>query len=212
MPNKALPKQAITRRAPKQQRARQTQLLIFEAAVRVLDQEGLAGFNTNRIAEVAGYSIGTLYQYFRNKHELLEALARHERERVVAEMQHLLQKQRLASEPPGTRIRAILAIMRKVFGGRKRARRLVLEWALRFGRPGDANRPVVDVVGHLIAGIPMANGKAPLTPTEAFVLAHAVAGTVRSALVRNERLLGEPEFETALVNLVLGFMQQRDKP
>lgn len=74
-PRKQAPNQPIERRAPSQARAIQTRLLIFEAAIRVLEEDGLAGFNTNRIASVAGYSIGTLYQYFRDKHALLEALA-----------------------------------------------------------------------------------------------------------------------------------------
>lgn len=210
MPVKTPSKQPIARRAPQQQRARQTQLLIFEAAIRVLDKEGLSGFNTNRIAEVAGYSVGTLYQYFRDKHALLEALARHEQERVLGEIQRLLQRQRLASEPPGTRIRALLTIVRKVFGGRMRARRSVFEWALRQRRTGDVRRPVLEIAEHLVAAIPLADGSTPMTPAEAFVITRAVAGAIRSALMRNERLLGDPEFEAALVDLVLGFMHQRE--
>jgi AcrR family transcriptional regulator len=48
--------------------------VILEAATRVLAKESLAGFNTNRVAEVAGISIGSLYQYFPNKAALTAAL------------------------------------------------------------------------------------------------------------------------------------------
>ncbi len=48
--------------------------VILEAATRVLAKDSLAGFNTNRVAEVAGISIGSLYQYFPNKAALTAAL------------------------------------------------------------------------------------------------------------------------------------------
>ncbi len=47
-------------------------LLISTA--RVLSDESLAGFNTNRVALVAGVSVGSLYQYFPNKAALVAAL------------------------------------------------------------------------------------------------------------------------------------------
>jgi AcrR family transcriptional regulator len=45
--------------------------LILEAAARVLERDGPARFNTNRVAERAGISVGSLYQYYSNKAALL---------------------------------------------------------------------------------------------------------------------------------------------
>lgn len=65
------------RREPKQRRARQTVDAILDAVVRLLKREGLGAITTNRIAEVAGVSIGSLYQYFPDKRAIFAAL--HER-------------------------------------------------------------------------------------------------------------------------------------
>jgi AcrR family transcriptional regulator len=49
---------------------------IVDAAVRVLGDEGAIGFTTTRVAEEAGISVGSLYQYFPNKHALVLAIHR----------------------------------------------------------------------------------------------------------------------------------------
>ena len=66
------------RRRPKQARSRATWEAIVEAAAQVLERRGAEGFNTNAVAERAGVSIGTLYQYFADKQALLLAAARRE--------------------------------------------------------------------------------------------------------------------------------------
>jgi AcrR family transcriptional regulator len=62
------------RKAPQQARASATVETILEAATRILSSGALAGFTTNRIAEVAGLSVGSVYQYFPNKAALVVAL------------------------------------------------------------------------------------------------------------------------------------------
>ena len=76
----ARPRQApeIKRRIPRQARATETASAILEGAAQILEAGGLAAFTTNAVAERAGVSIGTLYQYFADKNEVLLALARQE--------------------------------------------------------------------------------------------------------------------------------------
>src|SRR6478752_2317725 len=65
---------ALTRREPKQQRSRQTVEAVLEAVQRVLKRHGAEALTTNRIAEAAGVSIGSLYQYFPDKQAIYSAL------------------------------------------------------------------------------------------------------------------------------------------
>jgi AcrR family transcriptional regulator len=62
------------RKAPGQARSQETVDVILEASARILESDGLRGFNTNAIAAKAGVSIGSLYQYFPNKDSIVLAL------------------------------------------------------------------------------------------------------------------------------------------
>ena len=62
------------RKAPGQARSKETVNVILEASARILESEGLHGFNTNAVAAKAGVSVGSLYQYFPNKDAILLAL------------------------------------------------------------------------------------------------------------------------------------------
>lgn len=53
---------------------------ILEAAARIIERDGLNAVSTNAVAETAGVSIGSLYQYFPNQIAILAELTRRERE------------------------------------------------------------------------------------------------------------------------------------
>src|SRR6202451_2764254 len=68
---------SIRRRKPSQERARMTVDAMLHAAVKLLKRGGASSITTNRIADTAGVSIGSVYQYFPNKQAIFVAL--HER-------------------------------------------------------------------------------------------------------------------------------------
>ncbi|MCU4564721.1 TetR/AcrR family transcriptional regulator [Acinetobacter sp. WU_MDCI_Abxc222] len=70
------------RKRPRQARSVATFEAILEAAARILESLGFAGFNTNAVAELAGVSIGSLYQYFPSKEALIVELIRRERAKL----------------------------------------------------------------------------------------------------------------------------------
>jgi AcrR family transcriptional regulator len=75
------------RKAPQQTRSLETVDAIVTAAARILAANGWAGFTTNAVAERAGVSIGSLYQYFPNKAALVFAIKR----RHFADLQRVIE-------------------------------------------------------------------------------------------------------------------------
>jgi AcrR family transcriptional regulator len=71
------------RKEPKQRRSKATVEAILEATSRVLKEEGYEKASTNRIAKVAGVSIGSLYQYFPGKEALVLALVQRHSEAMI---------------------------------------------------------------------------------------------------------------------------------
>jgi AcrR family transcriptional regulator len=71
------------RKKPQQQRSRVTNDTIFEATIQVLLANGLDRITTIQIADRAGVSVGTLYQYFPNKRALLAAVVKRHVGQVV---------------------------------------------------------------------------------------------------------------------------------
>jgi AcrR family transcriptional regulator len=94
-----------SRRQPVQARSTQLVADILKAAVRVLEREGPHRFTTTRVAETAGVSVGSLYQYFPNKQAILHRLQLEEWERTGELIDTILGD---ATSPPARRLRAMV--------------------------------------------------------------------------------------------------------
>ncbi|EOY5383540.1 TetR/AcrR family transcriptional regulator [Cronobacter dublinensis] len=75
---------AAPRKLPRQARSRALVEAIIEATARIFERAGPAACTTNAVAERAGVSIGSLYQYFPNRRALTAALVARERGQLVA--------------------------------------------------------------------------------------------------------------------------------
>lgn len=108
MTDRHSPQRPKPRKAPQQARSHATVAAIVEAAARILEQRGHAGFSTNAVAELAGVSIGSLYQYFPRKDALIGALIVRETTQLVTEAEGAL-TETTASAGLATVIRAAVA-------------------------------------------------------------------------------------------------------
>ena len=104
MPKRSAP-QLTSRKQPRQARANDLIATVLEAAVQVLRVEGAARFTTARVAERAGVSVGSLYQYFPNKASILFNLQSEEWRRTSDLLAAILEDQ---SQPPTERLRRLV--------------------------------------------------------------------------------------------------------
>ncbi|TKR29499.1 TetR/AcrR family transcriptional regulator [Luteimonas gilva] len=93
------------RKQPIQARSNQLIAAILEAAVQVLEKEGAQRFTTARVAEKAGVSVGSLYQYFPNKAAILFRLQSDEWRQTSELLNGILEK---AEKPPLERLRILV--------------------------------------------------------------------------------------------------------
>jgi AcrR family transcriptional regulator len=94
-----------SRKAPQQARSNTLVAAVLDAAVQVLEAEGAQRFTTARVAERAGVSVGSLYQYFPNKAAILFRLQSDEWRRTSALLRGILEDR---TQPPGERLRALV--------------------------------------------------------------------------------------------------------
>ena len=94
-----------SRKQPKQARSAELVAAILDAAGRVLAAEGAHRFTTARVAEKAGVSIGSLYQYFPNKAAILFRLQSDEWRETTSLLRTILED---TSRAPPVRLRALV--------------------------------------------------------------------------------------------------------
>lgn len=196
------------RKRPMQERAHRTVETIFEATAQIVDSEGLEGLTTNKIAAKAGFSVGTLYQYFPSKEAVLEAMILAERQRVMDEIQGILQDVMDGKTAPldglRMRVRALIA----AFGTGQRLHRDLIKLAWRRDHVdflAQAQREGAERIA--IAWEQMADpSMRPMSSARLFVGTRAVIGTIRSAVLEDSPLLGTQSFEDELVRMVWGIL------
>jgi AcrR family transcriptional regulator len=123
------------RKRPQQARSQRLVADILEAATRVLARHGAQKFTTARVAEAAGVSVGSLYQYFPNKQAILFRLQSDEWEQTRTVLDRILAR---SDEPPLERLRSMV----RAFFHSERAE-VSLRMALRDAAPLYRDAPEV---------------------------------------------------------------------
>src|SRR5918993_2700327 len=96
------------KKVPTQGRSRQMVDALIEATARTIAERGWQATTTNHIAARAGVSVGSLYQYFDSREDLLAALMERERARILGRLNEAMPG--IAGAPPRVGIRRLLEI------------------------------------------------------------------------------------------------------
>jgi AcrR family transcriptional regulator len=204
------PEEATLRKRPSQTRALRTVETLFEAAARILASEGEPGFTTNRIAERAGFSIGTLYQYFPSKEAIVVAMVRRQRERVMRELEALLDEAARGQRPPEEALCVYVRRLMDAFGRGQAAQRLLARLGWQLDAPALIVQAMDEGAERAIAA--MARLGHPDWPTPdpvtMYAVSRALMGALRSAAVEDDPSIDDPRFEVALVRMLTGALRR----
>jgi AcrR family transcriptional regulator len=120
------------RKEASQERSRATVDALVEATARILVREGFDKASTNRIAEVAGVSVGSLYQYFPSKEALVAAVIDRHNQDILQVVRGELEK--AANQPIGQGVRTLVAMAVKAHRVDPKLHRVLAEQIPRVGR------------------------------------------------------------------------------
>jgi AcrR family transcriptional regulator len=191
----------ILRKAPAQARSANTIDAIVEGAARILERSGFADYTTNKIAERAGVSVGSLYQYFPHKDAITQALIEREAATLVQEV-----KLALASGTPSEALRAVSeAAVRQQFRRPKLAGLLDLEEERLGGDAPGRTQAALSVQIALAEHLETAYGLSkPMAATSAADIMDITRTLTDSAGLRLD--IGAAHLERIIEGAILGYL------
>lgn len=200
------------RRIPRQSRSRALVDAILEATARVLTERGYAGTNTNLVAERAGVSVGSVYQYFPNKDSLLTAL----HERHAMEMQAAVDTA-LAGPHPRSLRGKLAAIVHAWLAAHQVAPELhrVLEKEFPFfDAPADQS-PADQSIWQRIRQL-LEEHRDEIVPTDrelaTWMLLQTMESLIHAAVIPPGAPRPAPQVEQAIVEMLDGYLCSRPPP
>ena len=194
------------RKSPSQKRSAATISIILDATSQLLAEGSLKAVTTNRIAERAGFSIGTLYQYFADRNSVLIALAARTRERIAADI--IADISRVDTSEGEPTVRLVVQALLRMFAQAPYESHLshLLEIARLEG--SDIPSSITDVEHALaIKFSDLMEGSNSRPEVSAFVLTRAIMGSIRAALRESPELMIDENFENELCRLAHGFFE-----
>jgi AcrR family transcriptional regulator len=195
-------KPAPTRKTPRQTRSKETVEVLLTAAARILTSEGFEALTTNRVAAVAGVSVGSLYQYVPNKEALVRALCeRHThgvRDRIRARFAEAW------DGPHEALSRAVIHGMVEIRRHEPKLHQELLRLAPAVGGLQELHaveQEIEALLARYIASRPEEFGTADPS-LRAFIICHAVQACVHGAVLEKPAWLKDDRLVEELVGLV----------
>ncbi len=196
------------RKEPRQARSRATVDAVIEAGARILSEQGWGGFTTNKVADAAGVSIGSLYQYFPDKLSLVDAIRRRHLDDSLGAVRNALAKTQSLAAFVETLVSNIIEA-HSIHPG---LHRVLLDEAPGLEAYRDQNSRIeaqylalytqaATVYGSHNRGVPAS--------TVGLVISDAIDGVIHNAARRGR--LREPQMRDELVRMICSYLADRDE-
>ena len=194
------------RKKPAQERSIATVDALLEATARILVKEGYDRASTNKIAEAAGVSVGSLYQYFPSKEALVAALIDHH----MAEMTQMLERKalELAGAPIAVAVREAIRVMIEAHRIDPRLHQVLVEQVPRLGRLQRIEQ--VETKSRALIRAYLEAHRPQIRPRDldmaAFLMAHVVEAVTHGAVLHEPALLENPTLVDEATDLVVRYL------
>jgi AcrR family transcriptional regulator len=198
----------LPRKQPTQARSKTMVESILRATTRILVREGYAALNTNRVAEEAGASVGSLYQYFPSKESLVAALLERHIDETLGQVRREVPT--LSQLPLEQAVPRFVQLMIASHQVDPELHRVFVE---QLPRVGDfAKIEASSNEGMAMTRAYLAAHADELATTDhdqtAFIVVHTIEALTHAAVLTRPDLLKRPEFVAELSRLILGYLQR----
>lgn len=194
------------RKLPQQDRSRLTVEAIIEATTHILTQEGYDKANTNRIAERAGISIGSLYQYFPNKESLMAALIEQHSNEIAELVESKLKD--LSDAPLEIAIPALIKAVIAAHAINPCLHQVLSEEIPRSERSQQVQKADERITELLQTYLARWSGSIRPQNLEmtVFILSRTIESLCHSAVIEQPGFVSDAQFEQEVANLILLYL------
>ena len=198
------------RKHASQERSRATVDALVEATARILVREGFDKASTNRIAEVAGVSVGSLYQYFPGKEALVVAVIDRHNQDIMRVVRGALAE--IASQPVEKGVRRLVAAAVEAHRIDPKLHRVLAEQIPRTGRL--ENVEAFNRETHVLFRAYLEGHSDELRMVDlelaAFVCGTSIEALTHTAVLHRSEMLSDEAVATLIdetTRLVVGYLQ-----
>jgi AcrR family transcriptional regulator len=180
---------------------------IVAATARVLVKDGYEALSTNRVAERAGVSVGSLYQYFPSKEALVVAVMERHIERMTGELGDRLAA--MADRPIDEVARALVHLLLDAHRVDPKLHRALMSQVPRVGAFAGMNELTARLEARIVGFLSSRRRDVGVSDPAlaAFVLVRAAEALTHAAVIERPDLLAGAELEAEIVRLIVAYLR-----
>jgi AcrR family transcriptional regulator len=198
------------RKLASQERSRATVETLLEATARILVKEGFDRASTNRISEVAGVSVGSLYQYFPSKEALVAAVIERHQQKIMQTVRRELAE--ILLQPVDEAVRRLVAVAVKAHGVEPDLHRVLSEQIPRVGKLEKLDRFNRENYTLFRSYLESHRDELRVADLElaSFVCVTAIEALTHNAVLHNSKMLSAEKMEVLInesAHLLTGYLK-----